>query len=98
MLAAIKLLRECFQWLGRPHGSVRRAKDADVQRLLLDNAGDVEGQKENTLRSIAQSHRWTLALCRCARLFRNQESINHDQRIVAKQFRLSSFPMGMGFS
>src|SRR5579872_1838507 len=91
MLAAVKLLGKDCDGLWRPSRAIYRPVNADVQRLLLNDVGDVEGKQEDAIDSGAHIYSRAVAFRRNGSFLRNQEGINHGESIViAKSKRCQS--------
>jgi len=60
-LLAIKLLRKRGGRFRVPRDAIRRAKDADVERFLLDDVGDGERKKKDPAGGVTHIERWAVA-------------------------------------
>src|SRR6478672_278401 len=87
MLCAIKLLGKPCDWFGTPGGTVDRAENTYVQRLLFDDVGDVQGQKKHMVRRATDINDRTIPFCVHHRLLGNKKGVNHGENCSRKLWR-----------
>src|SRR5437763_11917068 len=91
MLPAIELLRKLVHRLQSPVRPVCRPKDGEIERFLLNHEGNIQRQQENAATRAADVDCRPVAFRRNFSLFRNQESVNHGEGIVAKLCFVSGY-------
>src|SRR5581483_1246927 len=83
VLSPVKLLRKFVYWLRLPVRPVRRLKDRNIERFLFNNVRDFHRQKKNLASRPAHIYGQPIAFRCDSRFLRNQEGVDHGDRIVA---------------
>jgi hypothetical protein len=96
VLTAIELLRKRHQRFRGPGLAVSRAVDADVERLLLDHARDLEREQKHAMSGGGDVHRRAVAFGGHQRFGRDEKCFHHGAhcskaRRTRSVFRVTAF-------